>query len=151
MPAGVTLSLSEASARSSTSETRGAAATSAAYRSEASEVAKTSTTHPASRAPSTAFGPSARNSRRSVRTERRLSLRASLTRLLPAVSGAAVVSTGSTDGAQEALGALTSSGRAALAVSTSAANAGASLTARSARILRSTSTPARLRPWMKRL
>ena len=52
---------------------------------------------------------------------------------------------------QEALGALTSSGRAALAVSTSAANAGASLTARSARILRSTSTPARLRPWMKRL
>ena len=51
----------------------------------------------------------------------------------------------------ETLGALTSSGRAALAVSTSALNAAMSLTARSARILRSTSTPARFRPWMKRL
>ncbi len=48
-------------------------------------------------------------------------------------------------------GALTSAGSAALAVSTSALNAATSLTARSARILRSTSTPARLRPWMKRL
>ena len=51
----------------------------------------------------------------------------------------------------ETLGALTSSGRAALAVSTSALNAAMSLTARSARILRSTSTPARFRPWMNRL
>ncbi len=50
-----------------------------------------------------------------------------------------------------ALGALTSAGRAALATSTSALNAATSLTASSARILRSTSTPARLRPWMKRL
>ena len=55
------------------------------------------------------------------------------------------------DAQAETLGALTSSGRAALATSTSATNAGASLTARSARILRSTSTPAALRPWMKRL
>ena len=51
----------------------------------------------------------------------------------------------------ETLGALTSSGSAALAASTSAAKAGASLTASSARILRSTSMPARPRPWMKRL
>ena len=50
-----------------------------------------------------------------------------------------------------ARGALTSSGRAALATSTSALNAAMSLTARSARILRSTSTPARPRPWMNRL
>src|SRR5262249_30639567 len=50
-------------------------------------VTKTSTTQSRSRAPATAFGPSARNSRRSVRTERRLSLRASLTRLLPTVKG----------------------------------------------------------------
>ena len=50
-----------------------------------------------------------------------------------------------------ALGALTSSGRAAFAVSTSTLNAAMSLTASSARIFRSTSTPARLRPWMKRL
>ena len=42
------------------------------------------------RAPSTALGPSARKSRRSERTERRLSFRASLTRVLPAVSGVAV-------------------------------------------------------------
>ena len=48
-------------------------------------------------------------------------------------------------------GALTSSGSAALAVSTRTTNAAMSLTARSARILRSTSTPARCRPWMKRL
>ena len=86
-PAGVTLSLSEARARSSTSVTRGAAATSASYRSEAATVANTSTTHPADSAPSTAFGPSARNSRRSARTERRLSLRVSLTRVFPAVRG----------------------------------------------------------------
>src|SRR5690348_10901077 len=38
-------------------------------------------------APSTAFGPSARKSRRSVRTERRLNFRASLTRALPALRG----------------------------------------------------------------
>ena len=50
-----------------------------------------------------------------------------------------------------ARGALTSSGRAALATSTSALNAAMSLTARSARILRSTSTPARPSPWMNRL
>jgi hypothetical protein len=53
--------------------------------------------------------------------------------------------------AQAESGALTSSGRAARAVSTRTVKAGASLTARSARILRSTSTPAILRPWMKRL
>ena len=51
----------------------------------------------------------------------------------------------------ETLGALTSSGSAALAASTSAAKAGASLTASSARILRSTSTPARPSPWMNLL
>ncbi len=96
------------------------------------------------------LGPSARKSRRSVRTERRLSFRASLTRPLlldraaPALGRCAVQAVAST-------GALTSSGRAALATSTSATNAGRSLTARSARILRSTSTPARRRPWMNRL
>ncbi len=107
--------------------------------------------------PRRALGPSARNSRRSVRTERRLSLRASLTRRLPTVKGV-IRGLDRLDRRwardrrpQEALGALTSSGRAALAVSTSTAKAGASLTARSARILRSTSTPARLSPWMKRL
>ena len=49
------------------------------------------------------------------------------------------------------LAALTSSGRAPLATSTRAVNAVASLTAMSARTLRSTSTPAALRPWMNRL
>ena len=48
-------------------------------------------------------------------------------------------------------GALMSSGRAALATSTNAVNAAASLTAISARFLRSTSTPAALRPWIRRL
>src|SRR6478609_4278702 len=87
-PAGVTLSLSEASAWSSTRVQVPAAAARSAYCSVAVAVAKTSTTHPGTeRAPSTAFGPSARKSRRSVRTERRLSLRASLTRALPTVRG----------------------------------------------------------------
>ena len=76
------------------------------------------------RAPSTAFGPSARKSRRSVRTERRLSFRASLTRALPAVSGARVEAARRRQAEASTLGALTSSGRAALAASTSAANAG---------------------------
>ena len=49
------------------------------------------------------------------------------------------------------LGALTSSGRAALAVATRAANVAGSVTARSARMRRSTSMPARPRPWMRRL
>ena len=53
--------------------------------------------------------------------------------------------------AEASTGALTSSGRFALASSTRATNAGASLTARSARILRSTSTPAAFSPWMNRL
>ena len=48
-------------------------------------------------------------------------------------------------------GALTSSGSAALATSTSAVKAAGSLTAISARFLRSTSTPAALRPWISRL
>ena len=48
-------------------------------------------------------------------------------------------------------GALTSSGSAPLATSTSAVNAAGSLTAISARFLRSTSTPAALRPWISRL
>ena len=48
-------------------------------------------------------------------------------------------------------GALTSSGKAALATSTRAANAAASVMAMSARFLRSTSTPAALRPWINRL
>ena len=48
-------------------------------------------------------------------------------------------------------GALTSSGSAPLATSTSAVNAVGSLTASSARILRSTSTPAALSPWISRL
>ena len=52
---------------------------------------------------------------------------------------------------QAAVVAGTSAGAAALATATSAANAGASDTASSARILRSTSTPAALRPEMKRL
>ena len=50
-----------------------------------------------------------------------------------------------------AAGALTSSGRAFLATSTSAVKAAASLTAISASARRSTSTPAALRPWMRRL
>src|SRR6478672_13526451 len=48
-------------------------------------------------------------------------------------------------------GALTSSGSAPLASSTSAVNAAGSLTAISARFLRSTSTPAAFRPWINRL
>ena len=52
---------------------------------------------------------------------------------------------------QAAVVAGTSAGAAALATATSAANAGASDTASSARILRSTSTPAVFRPAMKRL
>ena len=48
-------------------------------------------------------------------------------------------------------GALTSSGSAPLATSTSAVNAAGSLTAISARFLRSTSTPAAFRPWIRRL
>ena len=85
--AGDTESDSEARARSSTRVT-GADASRSACCSSASGVTKTSTTHSATpRAPSTAFGPSARKSRRSVRTERRLNLRASLTRAFPTVSG----------------------------------------------------------------
>ena len=52
---------------------------------------------------------------------------------------------------QAAFGALTSLGRAFCATSTRAVKAPASLTARSARILRSTSMLAAFRPWMKRL
>ena len=48
-------------------------------------------------------------------------------------------------------GALTSSGSAARATSTSAVNAAGSVIAISARFLRSTSTPAALRPWISRL
>ena len=48
-------------------------------------------------------------------------------------------------------GALTSAGSALRATSTSAVNAAGSLTAISARFLRSTSTPAALRPWIRRL
>jgi len=48
-------------------------------------------------------------------------------------------------------GALTSSGNAARATSTRAANADGSVMAISARFLRSTSTPAALRPWINRL
>ena len=48
-------------------------------------------------------------------------------------------------------GALTSSGRAALATSTSAVNAAGSLMAISDNTLRSTSTSASLRPWIRRL
>ncbi len=48
-------------------------------------------------------------------------------------------------------GALTSSGSAPLATSTSAVKAAGSLTAISARFLRSTSTPAAFRPWISRL
>ncbi len=87
-PAGVTLSLSEARAAGSTSVHSGAAAARAAYCTVASGVAKTSTTQPSTdSAPSTAFGPSARKSRRSARTERRLSFAASLTRVLLRANG----------------------------------------------------------------
>ena len=48
-------------------------------------------------------------------------------------------------------GAFTSSGSAPLATSTSAVKAAGSLTAISARFLRSTSTPAAFRPWISRL
>jgi large subunit ribosomal protein L20 len=47
--------------------------------------------------------------------------------------------------------ALTSAGSAAFAVATIAANVAGSVTARSASMRRSTSMPARFRPWMKRL
>ena len=127
---------------------RAPAAARSAYCSVAAGVANTSTTQPGTAsAPATAFGPSARKSRRSARTGRRLSLRASLTRALPAGQRA----WSGASGRRRPSGALTSSGSAALAVSTSALNAATSLTARSARILRSTSTPARFRPWMNRL
>ena len=49
------------------------------------------------------------------------------------------------------LGADVSAGRAALAVATSDAKVAGSFTASSARMRRSTSTPARDRPWMRRL
>src|SRR4051794_28043955 len=92
-PAGVTASLKDASARSSTRVTM-AAPSRSAYVSAAAGVANTSMTRSgASRAASTAFGPSTRKSRRSARTERRLSFRASLTRLFPAVRSG--ISTGS--------------------------------------------------------
>ncbi len=48
-------------------------------------------------------------------------------------------------------GAEVSAGRAAFAVATSAAKVAGSVTARSARMRRSTPTPARFRPWMRRL
>src|SRR3954454_7573730 len=103
-PAGVTLSLSEASARSSTTVT-GAGPSRSAYVDTAAAVANTSTTRSGtSRAASTAFGPSTRKSRRSERTERRLSFRASLTRVLLldsgvlAVRGIATASTSGTSG-----------------------------------------------------
>jgi hypothetical protein len=48
-------------------------------------------------------------------------------------------------------GAFTSEGSAPLATSTSAVKADGSLTAISARFLRSTSTPAAFRPWINRL
>jgi hypothetical protein len=51
----------------------------------------------------------------------------------------------------DSLLALTSSGRFCFASSTSASNAAGSLTASSARCLRSTSTSAAFKPWMKRL
>ena len=89
-PAGVTVSLSAASARSSTSGPGSGAGAAPGRRTarSAAGVAKTST-HAAGHAerPSTACGPSARNSRRSARTERRLSFRASLTRALPRGQG----------------------------------------------------------------
>src|SRR3954468_20461057 len=91
MPAGATVSLRLARARSSTYDARGAAATSAAYCSATVVVTKTSTAAPPAIAASTACGPSARNCRRSARTDRRLSLRASLTRPLVLVSTAPVV------------------------------------------------------------
>ena len=53
--------------------------------------------------------------------------------------------------AADSLLALTSSGRFFFASSTNASNATGSLTASSARCLRSTSTSAAFRPWMKRL
>ena len=87
---GDVLSLRPANARSSTTciGTESARTASAsAYLSTPAAVAKTSTATPRAKAASTAFGPSARKSRRSVRTERRLSLRASFTRPLPVVSG----------------------------------------------------------------
>ena len=55
------------------------------------------------------------------------------------------------DRAQAASCSAAWAGTFAFATSTSAANAAGSLTASSARILRSTSTPAALRPWMNRL
>ena len=58
---------------------------------------------------------------------------------------------GAAQAAASVFGAFTSAGRAALATWTSAENAAGSLTARSARILRSTSTSASRRPWMNRL
>jgi hypothetical protein len=87
-PCGCTASDSESSAASSTSVQAGAAARRSAYVVVAAGVANTSTTQPGTEsAPSTAFGPSARNSRCSARNARRASFRAVLTRPLVLISG----------------------------------------------------------------
>ena len=66
-------------------------------------------------------------------------------------TGGALREQGQAASSEVVAGAFTSAGSAALATSTSAVNAAASLTAISARFLRSTSTPATLRPWISRL
>src|SRR5690348_11366125 len=83
-PWGLTAPDSAAAVRSSTSWTgTSRPSSSARCSSAAAVVTKTSTTQPGRVAASaSAFQPSARKSRRSVRTERRLSFRASLTRAL---------------------------------------------------------------------
>ena len=119
---------------------------SAAYRSLAAAVANTSTTPPVCERLAQRLGALGEEEPLLGPRWRRASLRAALTRPLFAESGVVREAAPGSRVAvrrQAVAGALTSSGRAALAISTSAAKAGASLTARSARILRSTSTPAR--------
>ena len=110
--------------------------------SAAASVTKTSSTRPRRNAASTRLGPSARKRAARRRPAWRCSLIAAATRAERSVSPCQAASPD---------GALTSSGSAALATSTSAVNAAGSLTAISARFLRSTSTPAALRPWISRL
>ena len=142
-PAGLTESDSEARARSSTMVEPDAVGQ---HRAGRPGRANTSSTQPASSAASTAL-------RAVGKEEPPLGADRAAARTCEAPSGGRCPPSRGVGVQAEASawGALTSSGRAALATSTSALNAAMSLTARSARILRSTSTPARPRPWMNRL
>jgi hypothetical protein len=151
-PWGVTVLAIESmtcSVQNSTSRSAAAAASaSPEYRSRAVGVAKSSTSSSErkARASATACGPSKRKSPVSDRASLLASLATPRTLGERGLSSIVVLLTQA-----ETFGADVSAGRAALAVATSAANVFGSVMARSARMRRSTSTPARFRPWMKRL